>query len=89
MKLQLKTPIVIEDKTYEFVHLSLSTSTGFSNPEEYTFALRLTPYRILEDGSIEKLEDATLSHSYLNVLNSPISETGEAIINSIQELLNK
>lgn len=89
MKLQLKTPIVIEDKTYEFVHLSLSTSTGFSNPEEYTLALRLTPYRILEDGSIEKLEDATLSHSYLNALNSPISEEFTEILNILQKLLNK
>lgn len=89
MKLQLKTPIVIEDATYEFAHLSLSTSTGFSNPEEYTLAIRFTPYRILEDGSIEKLEDATLAHSYLNALNSPISEEFTEIINTLQKLLNK
>jgi hypothetical protein len=89
MKLQLKTPINIEDKTYEFVHLSLSTSTGFSNPEEYTLALRLTPYRILEDGTIDKLENETSSHSYLNALNSPISEEFIEIINTLQKLLNK
>lgn len=89
MKLKLKTPILIEDKIYEFAHLSLSTSTGFINPEEYTLALRLTPYRILEDGVMEKLEESTSSHSYLNGLNSPISEEFGEILMSIQKLLNK
>jgi hypothetical protein len=89
MKLTLKQPIIVEGKTYEYAFMSLSTSSGFSNPEEYTFALRLVPYRINENNEVEKLEDASMSHSYLNVLNSPISETGETIINAIQELLNK
>ena len=89
MKLNLKTPITIEDRTYDFVHLSLSTSTGFFNPEEYTLALRLTLYRILEDGSIDKLEEVSSSHSYLNVLNSPISEEFEEILIVIQKLINK
>lgn len=89
MKINLKTPIVIEDKTYEFAHLSLSTSTGFSNPEEYTLAVRLTPYRILEDGTIDRLENETSSYSYLNALNSPISEEFTEILNTLQKLLNK
>jgi hypothetical protein len=89
MKLVLKQPITVDGKTYEYGFMSLSTSSGFSNPNEYTFALRIIPYRINENNEIEKLEEASISHSYLNVLNSPISETGEAIIDSIQELLNK
>ena len=89
MKLQLKTPIIIEDKTYEFAHLSLSTSTGFSNPEEYTLALRLTPYRILENGVIDRLEGETFSFSYLNALNSPVSEEFTEILTTMQKLLNK
>jgi hypothetical protein len=89
MKLKLKTPIVIEDKIYEFVHLSLSTSTGFINTDEYTLALRLTPYRVLEDGSVDKLEEATVAYSYLNVLDSPIAEEYTEILTALQKLLNK
>lgn len=89
MKLKLKTPIVIGDKIYEFVHLSLSTSTGFTNTDEYTLALRLTPYRVLEDGSVDKLEEATVAYSYLNVLDSPIAEEYTEILTALQKLLNK
>lgn len=89
MKLKLKSPIIIEDKIYEFASLNLSTSTGINNSEEYIFALTITPYRILDNGVIDKLETESLSYSYLNGLNSPISEEFTKILKIIQELLNK
>lgn len=89
MKVKLKEPIIVEDKIYEFAHISVSMSTGFSNPEEYTFAFRAVPYRINENNEVEKLEDVIISHSYLNVLNSTVSDIGEGFINNVQELLNK
>ena len=89
MKLLLKNPITFEGEIYEYAFLSLSTSTGYNNPDQYTFALRLTPYRVNESGEIIKLEDATMSYSYLNVLDSDNAGTEIAILNSIQELINK
>ena len=89
MKINLKTPIVIEDKVYEYAHVSLSTTTGFSNPEEYTLAIRLTPYRVLQDGKIEKIEESIISYSFLSALNSPLSEEFKEIITVIQKIVNK
>jgi hypothetical protein len=92
MKLTLKQPIVItengETKIYEYAFLNLASSTGFNNPDQYTLALRLTPYRILPDGKLDKLENQVTSHSYLDALNSPVKDAATAILNVIQQTIN-
>jgi hypothetical protein len=93
MKLTLKEPIIIgegeEQKVYEYAFLNFSTSTGFVNPEQYTLALRLTPYRVSSDGTFDKLEERVSSYSYLDALNSPLRNTAIEILNVIQQIINK
>jgi len=88
MKLQLKNPIQIEDKIYPYVMLSLSISTNQMSIEQYMFASNLVPYRINENGEVEKLEDRSIPISVLNILDSQFKDLGEDILNSIQSQLN-
>jgi hypothetical protein len=88
MKLELKQPITIDKEVYPYAHLSLSMSTGFSDVEAYTFALRLVPYRIAESGEIIKLETHQLSISSLNGLVDQVAGALTTdIITAVQKFL--
>jgi hypothetical protein len=97
MKLLLKTPIVIEEKhlliftkkiEYPYAHISLSMTTGFSDAESYTLAMRIVPYRITEEGQIEKLESHQQSISSLNGLSDNIAGTlTKDLVSAIQKHL--
>lgn len=93
MELNLKNSIIITDengnqKEYKRLALSLSTSTGYNNVDEYTFALRLVPFRIDEEGNVDRLEDETISHSFLNVLDSNFKDCGNSILEALQKEIN-
>ena len=89
MKLTLKTPIVHEEKEYPFAMLSLSLSTNPTDVEQYFFASNLTPYRIDENGAVEKLDEASLPMSVISVLESQYEQLGRDILTAFQNQLNK
>lgn len=73
MKIELKNPITVGEDTYNHAHLSLSISSGFSDIDSYTLALRLVPYRLAENGEIIKLETHQLAISSLNGLTDQLA----------------
>lgn len=89
MKLQLKTPIEIAGKIFENVLLSLSISSNQNNIEEYMFACSLTPYRIDEEGNVEKLEAANIPMSVINIMDSQYQVLGTELLTALQNQLNK
>lgn len=105
MKLTLKEPIIIEETNYlifkkkieyPFAHLSLSMSTGFTNPDGYSVSLRLVPFRINDEGQVEKLEDKGITLSSLDGLDKTIHGGSEQlatltteIVASIQKYINR
>lgn len=99
MKLTLKQPIQIEVEgnqiEYPFAHLSLSMSTGFTNADGYSVSLRLVPFRITDEGLVEKLEDKSFTLSSLDGLNTTAHGGSEKlntltteIVTSIQKYIN-
>ena len=88
MKLVLKQPIVVEGVEYPFVMLSLSISTNQNDVEQYFFASNLTPYRIDENGAIEKLDEDSLPMSVISVLESQYEQLGRDILTAFQNQLN-
>lgn len=89
MILKLKTPIEADGKTYENVLLSLSISSNQNSVEDYMFACSLTPYRINEDGNVEKLDDANIPMSVINIMDSQFKDLGTELITALQNQLNK
>jgi hypothetical protein len=89
MKLVLKQPIVVEGVEYPFAMLSLSMSTNQNDLEKYFFSSNLTPYRIDENGAIEKLDEASLQMSVISVLESQYEQLGRDILTAFQNQLNR
>ena len=89
MKLKLKEPIIADGKTYENVLLALSISSNQNNVEEYMFACSLTPYRIAEDGAVEKLESANIPMSVISIMDSQYNELGTELLTALQNQLNR
>lgn len=89
MKLVLNQPIVVDGIEYPFAMLSLSISTNQNDVEKYFFAGNLTPYRIDENGAIEKLDEASLSMSVISVLESQYEQLGRDILTAFQNQLNR
>lgn len=89
MKLVLKQPIVHEEKEYPFAMLSLSISTNPTDVDKYFFASNLTPYRIDDNGTIEKLDEASLPMSVISVLESQYEQLGIDILTAFQNQLNR
>jgi hypothetical protein len=90
MKLTLKNPITHDGNEYPFASLSLSISTGFNNADTYTLAMRLVPYRITDDGAIEKLDSHAIGFSTLNALqDAALQPLAESVIENVQTLINR
>lgn len=89
MKLVLNQPIVVDGIEYPFAMLSLSISTNQNDVEKYFFAGNLTPYRIAENGAIEKLDEASLPMSVISVLESQYEQLGRDILTAFQNQLNR
>ena len=89
MKIVLKQPIVVEGKEYPFAMLSLSMSTNQNDVEKYFFACNLTPYRIDENGAIDKLDEASMPMSVISVLESQHEQLGRDILTAFQNQLDR
>lgn len=96
MKITLKNPIIIEEPNflifkkkieYPYAHLSLSMSTGFSNSDGYSVAIRLVPFRITEENVIEKLEEHAITVSTLDGLNATMHGGSEQLANLTSEIV--
>jgi hypothetical protein len=91
MKLQLKTPIQHEDSTYPYANLRLSVSTQYGNPDGYSFAMTVTPYRITDSNEVELLNSHAMNFNSLNALedaNLLLKDCSTNVITEIQNLLN-
>jgi hypothetical protein len=71
MALQASTPIIKDGIEYPFYTVNLAVSPNIQeNDIGGSVALRLTPYRILEDGSFEFCAEETKALAYVDVFQS-------------------
>lgn len=71
MPIQSTTPIVKEGIEYPYFMVNLAISP-LVKPTDIggSVAMRLTPYRVLEDGSSESLPDDSIPFVYMDVFES-------------------
>lgn len=92
MPITSTSPVVVEGETYDKYLVNLSISP-FDAPNGASVALRLTPYRTLEDDTIETQPDHSKAVSLLDVFavaqDDPHFEKAIAgIMSTIQEFIN-
>lgn len=94
MPITASIPIEYNGEQYPYYGVNLAISPKWdSNDVGGTVALRLTPYRILPDGTIERLDDLPKAVVYLDVfveINAGDTELGTAvntIMGSIQQFI--
>ena len=68
MPILASTPITYNGEQYPYYGINLSISPKWDSTNiGGSVAMRLTPYRILQDGTIEKLDDQAKAVVYLDV----------------------
>lgn len=92
MPLTSKNPTIKEGKEYPYFLVNLAISP-YDAPNGASVALRLTPYRTLEEGGIEQLQDSVKAVSLLDVFKVAESDPAfekavEGIMNTLQEFIN-
>ena len=71
MVLSASTPIIKDGISYPYFTVNLAISPVISNNNVgATFAIRLTPYRILESGEIELCPEETRAYAYGDVFQT-------------------
>jgi hypothetical protein len=71
MALQATSPIIKEGISYPYFTVNLAVSPNISENEiGGSVALRLTPYRVLENGSFEFCESETKAMAYADVFKN-------------------
>ena len=71
MPIQASTPITYNGEQYPYYAINLAISPMYKGNEVGgSVAMRLTPYRILPDGSIENLPDEAKPVVYLDVFDA-------------------
>ena len=91
MPIQSTTPIVKEGIEYPYFMVNLAISP-LVKPTDIggSVAMRLTPYRVLEDGSSESLPDDSIPFVYMDVFESgdPAAMTATfAIMGALQQFI--
>jgi hypothetical protein len=92
MAIDSTNPIVVDGNTYPHYLVNLAISP-YKAPHGASVALRLTPYRFLEDKTIEQLPEHAKAVSLLDVFqvaeNDPAFEKAVAgIMDTLQEFIN-
>jgi hypothetical protein len=94
MALQASTPIIKDGISYPYFIVNLAVSPNIqANDIGGSVALRLTPYRVLEDGSLEFCEEATKAVAYADVFknisegDSDLGAIVSGIMGKIQEFI--
>lgn len=87
MPITSTNPIEVDGNVYPYYMINLAISP-LVNPTNIgaSVAMRLTPYRVLEDGSSESLPDNSIPITYMDVFDSGDTEAIQAAI-SIMEAL--
>lgn len=89
MALQASTPIIKDGISYPYFIVNLAVSPNIqANDIGGSVALRLTPYRVLEDGSLEFCEEATKAVAYADVFKN-ISEGDSDLANIVSGIMGK
>jgi len=94
MALQASSPIIKDGNSYPYFTVNLAVSPNIStNDIGGSVALRLTPYRVLEDGSFEFCESETKAMAYGDVFqtiaqgDSDLGNIVSGIMGKIQEFI--
>lgn len=84
MPIQSTNPIVKDGITYPYFMVNLAISP-LVKPTDIggSVAMRLTPYRVLEDGSSETYEDGAIPLVYMDVFQ----ETDVALLTAVQTIM--
>ena len=86
MPIQASTPIIYEGESYPYYGINLAISPMWkTNDVGGSVAMRLTPYRILQDGSIENIPDQAKAVVYMDVFAD--MQTDPALANVVQSIM--
>lgn len=89
MALQASTPIIKDGISYPYFVVNLAVSPNIqANDIGGSVSLRLTPYRILEDGSFEFCAEETKAVAYADVFKN-ISEGDSDLANIVSGIMGK
>lgn len=70
MKIRSSNPVVINEVEYPYLAVSLSMSPLWKPGLGQSVAIRLTPYRVREDGTFDILKDKPKAISLLDVFET-------------------
>jgi len=91
MPITSTNPIEVDGNTYPYFMVNLAISP-LVKPTDIggSVAMKLTPYRVLEDGSIEDLQDNSIPLTYMDIFESDDLDAKKAaasIMSAIQEFI--
>jgi hypothetical protein len=91
MPIQSTNPIEIKGNIYPYFMVNLAISP-LVKPTDIggSVAMKLTPYRVLEDGSSEDLQDNSIPLTYMDIFESDdldAKKAAKAIMAAIQEFI--
>jgi hypothetical protein len=86
-------PITVDGNVYPYymINLAISPLVNLTNIGA-SVAMRLTPYRVLEDGSSVSLPDYSIPITYMDVFDSGDADAiqaADAIMTSLQTFINE
>jgi hypothetical protein len=93
MPITSTNPITVDGNVYPYYMINLAISP-LVNPTNIgaSVAMRLTPYRVLEDGSSVSLPDYSIPITYMDVFDSGDADAiqaADAIMASLQTFINE
>ena len=93
MPITSTNPIEVDGNVYPYYMINLAISP-LVNPTNIgaSVAMRLTPYRVLEDGSSESLPDNSIPITYMDVFDSGDADAIQAaisIMGALQTFINE
>ncbi len=93
MPITSTNPIEVEGNVYPYYMVNLAISP-LVKPTDIggSVAMRLTPYRVLEDGSSESLSDNSIPITYMDVFDSGDTDAINAastIMGALQTFINE
>jgi hypothetical protein len=87
MPIRTSTPIIQNGNTYPYLSINLAISPLVEDHIGGSIALKLTPYRELEEGGFEFLEDQAKNVVYLDVFKT-IQEGDTHLQTAVYNIMN-
>lgn len=93
MKIKAKKPFIKDEKEYPYYAVSMSISPLWKPGLGASVAIRLTPFRELEDGGFESLQDQPKAISLLDIFATAQEDTHfedaiKGIMKTLQDLID-